>query len=185
MKEELLNFKKLLERKCFASDDSFEYETENYIDVVRAINNEGAVAYIQDCFSRANQYLANNGIKCDELHLYHRFSLYFDAEHEGGYPHKDVEPVQDVLRVYVNGVGYSNKGKSSVIDQDDNGINDEAEEFIISFDEFKTLLEDRGITLGYKTTDQILEDYRDREATVCRITKSKSKTNKLKRDNKR
>ena len=66
MKEELLNFKKLLERKCFASDDSFEYETENYIDVVRAINNEGAVAYIQDCFSRANQYLANNGIKCDE-----------------------------------------------------------------------------------------------------------------------
>lgn len=77
MKENLLRAKRLLERKCFASDDGSEYQVEPYLEVIKSIDNEGAFNHIQDYINGAKEYYAENGIAYDEIQLYSRFSLYF------------------------------------------------------------------------------------------------------------
>ena len=62
MKENLLRAKRMLERKCFASNDGSEYDIESYLDVVKSIDNEGAINYIQEYNSRAKEYYTANGI---------------------------------------------------------------------------------------------------------------------------
>lgn len=175
MKENLLRTKRLLERKCFASDDGSEYQVEPYLEVVKAIDNEGAFNHIQDYINGAREYYARNGIEYDEVQLYPRFSLYFDSRYAERYPYtieKKVKPIQDILRVYVNAVGYENNGNRSTVDPDDIST---YQEFVITFDEFKAMLEASGLTIGYSTFEDILEDYRSYKPTVCKISKSKNK----------
>ncbi len=173
MKENLLRTKRLLERKCFASDDGSEYKVESYLEVVKSIDNEGAFNHIQDYINGAREYYTRNGIEYDEIQLYPRFS-YADR-----YPYaieNKVQPIQDILRVYVNAVGYENNGTKSTIDSDDTST---YQEFIITFDEFKAMLKASGLTVGYSTFEDILEDYRSYKPTVCKISKGKNKIKTL------
>ena len=179
MKENLLRAKRLLERKCFASDDGSEYEVEPYLEVVKSIDNEGAFNHIQDYINGAREYYTRNGIEYGEIQLYPRFSLYFDSRYADRYPYiieNKVKPIQDILRVYVNAVGYENNGARSTIDSDDIST---YQEFVITFDEFKAMLEASGLTMGYSTIEDILEDYRSYKPTVCKISKSKNKIKTL------
>ena len=159
MKENLLRAKRLLERKCFASDDGSEYQVEPYLEVIKSIDNEGAFNHIQDYINGAKEYYAENGIAYDEIQLYPRFSLYFDSRYADRYPYTIV--------------GYENNGKRSTIDPDDIST---YQEFVITFDEFKAMLEASGLTIGYSTFEDILEDYRSYKPTVCKISKGKNKT---------
>ena len=79
MKENLLRIKRMLERKCFASNDGSEYDVESYLDMVKSIDNEGAVSYIQEYIKNAREYYLANGISYNEIQVYPRFSLYFDS----------------------------------------------------------------------------------------------------------
>ena len=49
------------------------------------------------------------------------------------------------------------------------------QEFVITFDEFKAMLEAGGLTIGYSTFEDILEDYRNYKPTVCKISEDKNK----------
>ena len=69
-------------------------------------------------------------------------------------------------------VGYENNGNRSTVDPDDIST---FQEFVITFDEFKAMLEASGLTMGYSTFEDILEDYRSYKPTVCKISKSKNK----------
>lgn len=179
MKENLLRVKRMLERKCFASNDGSEYGIESYLDVVKSIDNEGAFNHIQDYINGAREYYSRNGIGYDEIQLYPRFSLYFDSRYADRYPsaiEKKVKPIQDILRVYVNGVGYESNGKRSTIDPDDIST---YQEYVITFNEFKAMLEESGLTIGYSSFEEILEDYRNYKPTVCKISKGKNKIKNL------
>lgn len=179
MKENLLRTKKLLERKCFASNDGSEYQVEPYLEVVKSIDNEGAFNHIQDYINGAREYYARNGIEYDEIQLYPRFSLYFDSRYSDRYPftiENKVKPIQDILRIYVNAVGYENNGTRSTVDPDDIST---YQEFVITFDEFKEMLEANKLTMSYSTFEDILEDYRSYRPTVCKIAKVKSKIKML------
>ena len=175
MKESLLRAKRMLERKCFASNDGSEYGIELYLDVVKSIDNEGAFNHIQDYINGAREYYSKNGIEYDEIQLYPRFSLYFDSRYADRYPYaieNKVKPIQDILRIYVNAVGYENNGKRSTIDPDDIST---YQEYVITFDEFKAMLEASGLSLGYSSFEDILKDYRNYKPTVCKISKGKNK----------
>lgn len=179
MKENLLRVKKLLERKCFASNDGSEYDVESYLEVVKSIDNEGAVNYIQEYIKNAREYYIANGIAYDEIQLYPRFSLYFDSRYADRYPYvieQNVKPIQDILRVYINAVGYESNGGNGTVDP---GEIIEDREFVITFDDFKTMLEANGLMVGYSTFEDILKDYRNYKPTVCKISKSKNKIKKL------
>lgn len=179
MKENLLRIRRMLERKCFASNDGSEYDVESYLDVVKSIDNEGAASYIQEYINSAREYYAANNISYDEIQLYPRFSLYFDSKYAQRYPYtieQNVKPISQILRVYVNGVGYENNGKKGTVDPDEVI---EAKEFVITFDDFKTLLESDGLMVGYTSFEDILKDYRNYKPTVCKISKSKTKIKKL------
>jgi len=182
MKENLLRVKRLLERKCFASNDGSEYGIEAYLDVVGSIDNEGAFNYIQEYINNTIQYCINNGIQYDEIDLYPRFSLYFDSRYEGRYPdtiEKQIKPISDILRVFINAVGCTTNASIKTFDLDD--INEDRE-FIITFDDFKSMLESQGITVSYLSFEDILNDYRNYKPTVCKISKSKDLSKKLIRD---
>lgn len=182
MKENLLRVKKLLERKCFASNDGSEYDTESYLGVVQSIDNKGAASYIQEYINNAREYYAANNISYDEIQLYPRFSLYFDSKYAERYPYtieQNVKPISQILRVYVNGVGYENNGKKGTVDPDEVI---ETKEFVITFDDFKTILESDGLMVGYTSFEDILKDYREYKPTVCKISKSKNKIKKLSKE---
>lgn len=175
MKENLLRTKRLLERNCFASDDVSEYAVEPYLEVVKSIDNEGAFNHIQDYINGAREYYARNGIEYVEIQLYPRFSLYFDSRYADRYPYaikNKVKPIQDILRVCVNAVGYKNNETRSTVDSGDISS---YQEFVITFDEFKAMLEASGLTIGYSAFEDILEDYRNYKPTVCKISKGKNK----------
>lgn len=179
MKENLLRVKRILERKCFASNDESEYYVESYLDVVKSIDNQGAVNYIQEYINNAREYYASNGISYDEIQLYPKFSLYFDSKYADRYPYvieQNVKPIPEILRVYVHGVGYENNGIRGTVDPDEVI---ETEEFIITFDDFKVMLEASGLMIGYSSFEDILKDYRNYKPTVCKISKSKNKTKKF------
>lgn len=175
MKENLLRIKRMLERKCFASNAGSEYDVESYLDMVKSIDNEGAVSYIQEYINGAKEYYAENGIAYDEIQLYPRFSLYFDSRYSDTYPYAiehNIKPIPQILRVYVNAVGYENNGIRGTVDPDDII---ETEEYVITFDDFKAMLEADGLVVAYSTFEDILEDYRSYKPTVCKISKSKNK----------
>ncbi len=179
MKENLLRIRRMLERKCFASNDGSEYDTESYLDVVQSIDNEGAASYIQEYINNAREYYTANNISYNEIQLYPRFSLYFDSRYSDTYPYaieQNVKPISQILRVYVNGVGYENNGKKGTVDPDEVI---ETKEFVITFDDFKTILESDGLMVGYTSFEDILKDYRNYKPTVCKISKSKTKIKKL------
>ena len=182
MKENLLRVKRMLERKCFASNDGSEYDVESYLDVVKSIDNEGAVNYIKEYINNTREYYIANGIVYDEIQLYPRFSLYFESRYADRYPYvieKNVNPIQDMLRVYVNAVGYENNGKKGTVDPDEI-IEDR--EFVITFDDFKATLEASGLMVEYSSFEDILKDYREYKPTVCKISKSKNKIKKLSKE---
>lgn len=175
MKENLLRVKRMLERKCFAINHGDEYDVESYLEVVKSIDNEGAVCYIQEYINAAKKYYAKNGIEYDEIQLYPRFSLYFDSRYADTYPYtieNEIKPIKDILRVYINAVGYEKNGKRGTVDPDE-VIEDR--EFVITFDDFKSIVEASGLTIDYSTFEDILEDYRSYKPTVCKISKSKNK----------
>lgn len=179
MKENLLRVIRMLERKCFASNDGSEYDVESYLDVVKSIDNGGAAKYIQEYVANAREYYLANGISYDEIQLYPRFSLYFDSKYADRYPYaieQNVKPIPEILRVYVNAVGYENNGTRGTIDPDE--VN-ETEEFVITFEDFKAMLEANGLVVTYSSFEDILKDYRNYKPTVCKISKSKSKIKKL------
>ncbi len=178
MKENLLRAKRMLERKCFASNDGSEYGVESYLEVVKSIDNEGAFNYIQDYINEAREYYARNGIEYDEVQLYPRFSLYFDSRYADTYPYvieQNIKPIPEILRVYVNAVGYGNNGTRGTVDPDEVI---ETEEFVITFEDFKAMLEADGLVVAYSSFEDILEDYRNYKPTVFKISKSKSKIKK-------
>lgn len=114
--------------------------------------------------------------------MYPRFSLYFDSRYADRYPYvieKNVNPIQDMLRVYVNAVGYENNGKKGTVDPDEI-IEDR--EFVITFDDFKAMLEASGLMVEYSSFEDILKDYREYKPTVCKIFKSKNKIKKLSKE---
>ncbi len=182
MKENLLRVKRLLERRCFASSDCDEYGIETYLDVVSSIDNEGAFNYIQEYINNIIQYCINNGIQYDEINLYPRFSLYFNSRYEGRYPitiKKQIKPIPDIVRIFINAVGCTTNGSTRIFDLDD--INGDRE-FIITFSDFKSILESQGITISYSSFEDILNDYRNYKPTVCKISKSINLSQKLIRD---
>lgn len=179
MKENLLRVKRMLERKCFAINHGDEYDVESYLEVVKSIDNEGAVCYIQEYINAAKEYYAKNGIEYDEIQLYPKFSLYFDSRYADTYPYtieNEIKPIQDILRVYINAVGYEKNGKRETVDPDE-VIEDR--EFVITFDDFKSMVEASGLTIDYSTFESILKDYRNDIPTVCKISKGKNKIKKL------
>jgi hypothetical protein len=182
MKNNLLRIKRMLERKCFASDDGSEYDVEAYINVVKAIDNELAANYIQEYINKAREYYDANKISYDEIQLYPRFSLYFDSKYAERYPYtieQNVVPIPQIIRVYINGVGYENNGKKGTIDPDEVVGN---AEFVVTFDDFKAILESNGLILEYNSFEDILKDYRNYKPTVCKISKSKTKIKKYIKD---
>ena len=179
MKENLLRIKRMLERKCFASNDGSEYDVESYLDVVKSIDNEGAVNYIKEYINYAREYYIANGIVYDEIQLYPRFSLYFDSRYADRYPYaieQNIKPIPQILRVYVNAVGYENNGIRGTFDPDEII---KTEEYVITFDDFKAMLEADGLVVAYSSFEDILKDYRNYKPTVCKISKSKSKIKKI------
>ena len=181
MKENLLRIKRLLERKCFASNYGSEYDVEPYLEVVQSIDNEGAFNYIQDCIAKAKEYFDKNQIVYDEIQLFPIFSLYFDSKYSDRYPYvieNKIKPIQDILRIYINGVGYENNKIRSTVDPDEIISN---QEFVITFNEFKTMLETNGLSLEYSTFSDILKDYRNNKPTACKISNCKTKIKLLKR----
>ena len=169
MKEYLLRVKELLERKCFAIDDVSIYQVESFLDVIKAIDNEGAFKHIEDYINASSEYYAREGIEYDEAQLYPRFSLYFDARYYDN--NERVDPIPDIVRIYVNALSYEINGVRVTIDPDDINI---YQEYIISFEEFKTMLEESGLTIEYASVDDILKDYRNNKPTVCKISKRKN-----------
>ncbi len=181
MKENILKIKRLLERKCFASNYGSEYNSESYLSVINSIDNESAVDYITRYIDNAINYYIYNGISFNEIQLFPLFSLYFDSKYEDKYLDiikKNIKPISNILRVNINGVGYTYDGVQKTIEPDEIYDN---KEFVITFDDFKSMLEERGITLQYSSYEDILKDYRNQKPTVCKITKSKTKINILTR----
>lgn len=179
MKDNLLRIKRMLERKCFASNAGSEYDVESYLDVLKSIDNEGAVNYIKEYINNAREYYIANGISYNEIQLYPRFSLYFDSRYSDTYPYaieQNIKPIPQILRVYVNAVGYENNGIRGTVDPDDII---ETEEYVITFDDFKAMLEADGLIVAYSSFEDILKDYRNYKPTVCKISKSKSKIKKI------
>lgn len=179
MKENLLRIRRLLERKCFWADDACEGYVEPYLDIVESIDNEGAFNHIQDYLNGIKEYCERNGIDYDEIEISLRFGFYFDSRYESKYLYtieSCIKPVQDLLHVYVNSVGYISNGVYSSIDYDEIS---EYKDLVITFDDFKTLLEESGLSLSISSFEDILEKYRNYNPTVCKISKSKSKIKKI------
>lgn len=180
MKENLLRVKRLLERKYFAIDDSGECDVEQYLDVVKSIDNEGALNYLLQYINKAKQHYEANGIQYDEIDLYPRFQLYFDSKYADTYPYvieREVRPAQDILKVYVNAVGYSKDENKETIDPDYIGVDDL--DFVITFDDFKALIEVQVLSMGYSSFEEIASDFRNNKPLYCKISKSKDKCKKL------
>ena len=181
MKENLLRIKRLLERKCVAINYEGIYGVESYLEVVKSIDNEGAFNYIQEYINSAKEYYTRNGIEYDEIQLYPMFSLYFDSKYDDRYSdtiENKVKPIQDILRIFINAVGYEKNRKRGTVDPDE-VIENNNKEFVITFDDFKSMIEENGLTIGYSTFESILNDYRKETPAVCKISKEKNKINKL------
>ncbi len=181
MKDSLLRARRLLERKCFAIDEG---TIQFYVDVIKSIDNEGAVNYVQDYINSAREYYQSNGIDYDGVQLHPSFTLYFDSKYSNQGPRtqqENVRPISDLLRFSMNAVGYVVDGESKVIDEEELDI-DTNKEFVITFDEFKAMVEEEGLELEYQSFEDVLKAYRtSHEYAVCKIREAKNKEkNKIK-----
>ena len=61
--DETQNINYILERKCFCIDNSVESDTEHYLDVVKNIDNEGAVSYLNSSFEQLKNFCESNNIE--------------------------------------------------------------------------------------------------------------------------
>ena len=182
MKENLLRVRRLLERKCFGADEACEGFVEPYLDIVESIDNDGAFNHVQEYINGIREYCERNGISYDEIEVSLRFGFYFDSRYESRSSYtieNRTKPIQDLLHVYVNSVGYISNGVYSSVDYDEIS---EYQDFVITFDDFKALLEESGLSLSISSFEDVLENYRNYNPTVCKISKGNSKLKKLLKD---
>ena len=176
MKESLLRMKRALERKCFASNTGSEYPEELYLDVIKNINNEDAVECIQEFITNTIIYCQKRSIDFEQTDLFLTFSLYFDQRYADKIK-PTTKPIPELLRISIAGAGYENNSKLTTIDPDN--VSEDID-YVITFDDFKEMLEKRGLTLEYNSYEEVLNDYRNKKNTSCRITKTNQRRLKWK-----
>lgn len=162
------------ERKCFFVDYADFGQTERYEDVVGKINNKKAVDCIIAYLEKAKKYCESQGITFDDMAVTLNFGLYYEgesSEHEFDEVIK-TNPIKEFYGLRIGGVAYSNAETRAlahdrrhfdpILAQGFAFIDDETEEFnlgdlctnfVITYDDFKKELLERGYKIDEQTTD--------------------------------
>lgn len=175
MKESLLKVKKLLERKCICLDNSVESDPEYYLDVVKNIDNEGAVSYLNKSFEQLKNFCESNNIEFSDLNLFVSMMLFYDEKYQDRYRYikeRKINPLDEVILINICGVSHSINEKEQTEDPDSIVEN---KYFYVTFGDFKTLLEENGLNIGLESFDELKNMFFSNKSLFSKVTQSKTK----------
>ena len=175
MKESLLKVKKLLERKCFSIDNSVESDSEYYLDVVKNIDNEGAISYLNSSFEQFKNFCESNNIEFSDLNLFVRMMLFYDEKYQDRYEYikeRKIKPLDEVILINICGVSHSINEQEQTEDPDSIVEN---KYFYVTFGDFKTLLEENGLNMGLESFDELKNMFFSNKSLYSKVTQSKTK----------
>ena len=175
MKERLLKVKKMLERKCFSLDNSVESDLEYYLDVIKKIDNEGAVSFLNGSFEQFRNYCELNNIEFNNLNLFVRMMLFYDERYQDRYEYikaKKINPLDEIILINISGVSHSNDEKEQSEDPDSIVEN---KYFCVTFEDFKSLLEENGMNIGLNSFDELKRMFFCNKTLCSRVNQSKIK----------
>lgn len=180
-KQELINLKKKLEQKVLIFDTFGNEGPYSMYEIEKRVNTEGAVHHIENYFENLIQYFSNKNVKYNEVTIYLQFGIFVSDKYvdKDFYLKDNAKPVNDLLLVEVSGFNYVDSGQ--IYHEDPESITKEAYvPFVILFDKFTKLLEEKGFELeGINTFDTIAEKIKSNELVKTSITiKFKNKKTK-------
>ena len=181
-KERLIELRNKLERKYISYDGSDTlYEITQY-ELEQRKNEEAAVGNLEKYYESLITKLQLNGKMFDELMISAVYKLFYkkeDIDSEMGIPYIGAKPLQDFIIISFSCYKAINGDEQYHSDPEDiySGCYDE---FIVSFDEFKSVLEKRGYYIGTITSfDEIEEIINNEKIPVTFFSKRISNAKKL------
>lgn len=180
-KQELINLKKKLEQKVLIFDTWGNEGPYSMYEIEQRINTEGAVRQIENYFENLIDYFSNKKVKYEEMTIYLQFGMFVAEKYvdKKFYIKESAKPVDDLLLVSISGFNYAME--EQIYHEDPESIMKEAYvPFVILFDKFTKLLEEKGFELeGINTFDTITEKIKSNELVKTSITiKFKNKKTK-------
>ena len=181
-KERLIELRNKLERKYISYDGSDTlYEITQY-ELEQRKNEDGAVSNLEKYYERLITKLELNGKMFDELMISAVYKLFYkkeDIDSEMGIPYMGAKPLKDYIIISFGCYKAINGDEQYHSDPED--IYSECyDEFIVSFDEFKTALEKRGYDIGTITSfDEIEEIIKNERIPVTFFSKRFSNAKKI------
>ena len=157
-KEKLIELKKKLESKYISSNGEDTFDEITQFEIEQKKNEQGAVNNLENYFEQLITKLELDGKNFDELMISAVYKLFYkkeDIDDNMNIPILDAKPLKDF--VIVSFGCYEGVNGDEVFHSDPEEIYKGCyDEFIVSFDEFKTVLEQKGFDVGtIKSFDEI------------------------------
>ena len=182
-KDELKRMKRKLETKLYIEDAYSGQGPISQFEIEQRVDTLGAIENIEKYFENVITYFSLRGVKYDEITLKPFFSLVVKEKDldENTIIKKDIKPIQIIVAVRINGFYCMNKEQKLVEDPDVIYL-DNSREYIVNFDEFINLLEQKGFSYnGLTSIEEIQAHIISGHPTISDITLSfNKKLNKIK-----
>jgi len=171
-KQKLLNLKKKIEEKFYIYDAFSSEGPISMFEIEQRTNTQGAVKHVGKYFESLIQYLSNKEIKYDEITLYLQFSIFISEKYvdKHFYRKDNAKAMNDYVVVRIS--GFDCKKNNQIHHEDPELIiENDTESFIISFNQFITLLSLNGFELeGINSFEEISQRISSDKLASAKIT---------------
>lgn len=171
-KQELINLKEKIEKNFYIYDAFSSEGPISMFEIEQRTNTQGAVNHVGKYFESLIQYLSNKEIKYDEITIFLQFGIFVSEKYvdEHFYRKENAKAMNDFVTISISGFDYK---KDNQIHHEDPEliIENDTESFIISFNQFITLLSLNGFQLeGINSFEKISQRISSDKLASAKIT---------------